>query len=179
MAELQSIIVSHGRHFFRYLGICNPICVKLLQIMPGVISHNLKKSSLFQTIFLASTNAAYTPDTHTNTHTTIAIAEMQCVAFFLKSTVTLYAENVYLNTFISVCYCMHFHSDMCMCVHMRVHVYMHGRCADSAKFIIINIHVIMILISLYNQSLTLLHTCPCFLRYTVYICVGNSGQLEV
>ena len=33
MAELEPIIVFHGRHFVRHLGICNPICVKLLQIM--------------------------------------------------------------------------------------------------------------------------------------------------
>ena len=37
MAELQPIMVFHGRHFVHYLGICNPICVKLLQIMSGVI----------------------------------------------------------------------------------------------------------------------------------------------
>ena len=43
MAELQPITAFHGRHFVRYLGICNPICVKLLQIMSGVIPRNLKK----------------------------------------------------------------------------------------------------------------------------------------
>ena len=59
MAELQPIIVFHGSHFIHHLGICNLICVKLLQIMSGVISHNLKKRSLSQSIFLASTNAAY------------------------------------------------------------------------------------------------------------------------
>ena len=32
----------HGRHFVRHLGICNPICVKLLQIMSGVVPRNLK-----------------------------------------------------------------------------------------------------------------------------------------
>ena len=67
MAELQPIIVFHSSHFVRHLGICNPICVKQLQIMSGVISRNLKKTtSLSQTVFLASTNAAYT---HTHTHT--------------------------------------------------------------------------------------------------------------
>ena len=84
----------HGRHFVRYLGICNPICVKLLQVMSGVIPCNLKKKSLSQTLFLKSTNAAYThTHTHTQTHTykytythtTIAISEMQCVAFRLKT----------------------------------------------------------------------------------------------
>ena len=84
MTELQSIIVCHGRHFVRHLGICNPICVELLEIMPGVIPRNLRKiTSLSQTVFLRSTNAAYThthtdrhtyrhTDTHRHAHTTIA-----------------------------------------------------------------------------------------------------------
>ena len=42
MAELQSVMF-HGRHFVRHLGICNPICVKLLQMMSGVNARNLKK----------------------------------------------------------------------------------------------------------------------------------------
>ena len=46
MAELQAIIVFHGRHFVRHLGICNPICVKLLQIMSGDIPRNLKKNDV-------------------------------------------------------------------------------------------------------------------------------------
>ena len=64
MAELQPIIVFHGRHFVRHFGICNPICVKLLKIMSSVIPCNLKKemTSLSQTVFLASTNV------HTHTH---------------------------------------------------------------------------------------------------------------
>ena len=32
MAELQLIIVVHGRHIVRHLEICNPICVKLTLI---------------------------------------------------------------------------------------------------------------------------------------------------
>ena len=43
MAELQPIIVFHGRHFVRHLGIWNLICDKLLQIMSGVIPRNLKQ----------------------------------------------------------------------------------------------------------------------------------------
>ena len=40
-------IPLHGRHFVRHLGICNPICIKLLQLMSGVITHNsVKKRSL-------------------------------------------------------------------------------------------------------------------------------------
>ena len=121
MAELQPIIVFHGRHFVCHLGICNPICVKLLQLMCAIITHNSvekrslyinkwlsysqllcftaailstilefvirfvsnsyrlcpvlfraikKTTSLSQTVFLRSTNAAYTQtDTCTDTHT--------------------------------------------------------------------------------------------------------------
>ena len=74
-------VVFHDRHFVRHLGICNPICVKLLHVMSGVISSNLKEktTSLSQTVFLRSTNAAYThththihTQTDTHTHTTIA-----------------------------------------------------------------------------------------------------------
>ena len=71
MAELQPIIVFHGRHFVRHLG----ICVKLLQTMSGVIPRNINKTttSLSQTVFPRSTNAAYThrqtdAQTHTHTH---------------------------------------------------------------------------------------------------------------
>ena len=38
MAELKPIIVFHGRHFVRHLGICNKICIKLIQLMCAVIS---------------------------------------------------------------------------------------------------------------------------------------------
>ena len=51
------------------VGICNPICVRLIEIMSGVIPRNLKKTSLSQTVFLRSANAAYT---HKHTDTTIA-----------------------------------------------------------------------------------------------------------
>ena len=43
MDELQPIIVFHGRHLVSHLGICNPTCVKFLQIMCGVIPRNLEK----------------------------------------------------------------------------------------------------------------------------------------
>ena len=42
MAELRPNIVFHDRHFVHHLGICNPICVKLLNVMSGVIPSNLK-----------------------------------------------------------------------------------------------------------------------------------------
>ena len=38
------IIVFHGRHFVRHLEICNRICVELLQLMSGVITHNSVKT---------------------------------------------------------------------------------------------------------------------------------------
>ena len=48
MAELQSIILFHGRHFVHHLGICNQICVKLLKLMCAVITHNsVKNRSLY------------------------------------------------------------------------------------------------------------------------------------
>ena len=48
MAELQSIIVFHGRHFVNHNGICNRICVELLQLMCAVITHNsVKKRRLY------------------------------------------------------------------------------------------------------------------------------------
>ena len=48
MAELQPTIMSHGRHFVHHLGICNPFCVKLLQLMCTVIMHNsVKERNLY------------------------------------------------------------------------------------------------------------------------------------
>ena len=36
-------LALHSRHFVCHLGICNPICVKLLQLMCAVITHNSAK----------------------------------------------------------------------------------------------------------------------------------------
>ena len=48
MAELQLIIVFHGRHFVRHLKICNRNCVKLLQLICALITHNsMKRRSLY------------------------------------------------------------------------------------------------------------------------------------
>ena len=72
MAELQPIIVFHGRDFVSHLGICNPICVKLLQIMSGVIPSNIKKRRIYLKPFSwgPQTRHTHTPtDTHTHTHT--------------------------------------------------------------------------------------------------------------
>ena len=70
MAALRSIIVFHGRHFVRYLGICNPSCVKLLQVMSGVNQRNLKKK---RRLYLKPfSGGQQTPHTHTDRHTTDA-----------------------------------------------------------------------------------------------------------
>ena len=43
----DTAIPLHGRHFVSHLGICSPICIKLLQLMSGIITYNLvKKRSL-------------------------------------------------------------------------------------------------------------------------------------
>ena len=68
MAELQPIIVFHGRPFVPDLGICNPICAKLLQIMSGVIPRNLKEVSISNRFPEVHKRGIYT-QTHTNTHT--------------------------------------------------------------------------------------------------------------
>ena len=52
MAKLQPIIVFHGRHFVRNLGICYRICIKLLQLMCAVIAHNLVENEIY--IFISS-----------------------------------------------------------------------------------------------------------------------------
>ena len=66
MAEIQSIIVFHGRHFVRHLGICN-LYQTLTDYVQCYSAEFKKTTSLCQTVFLRSTNAAYT-----QTHTTIA-----------------------------------------------------------------------------------------------------------
>ena len=54
MAELQPIIVFHVRHFVRHLGICYEICVKLVQLMCAVITHNsVKKRSIYNNKWLS------------------------------------------------------------------------------------------------------------------------------
>ena len=39
----DTVIPLHGRHFVSHLGIFNPICIKLLQLMSDVITHNSVK----------------------------------------------------------------------------------------------------------------------------------------
>ena len=77
MAELPLIIVFRGRHFIRHLGICNPICVKLLQIMSGLIRLNFGKNDVYlkpfscrpQTRHTHTQTHIQTDTTHTHTHT--------------------------------------------------------------------------------------------------------------
>ena len=47
-----SQLVFHGHHFVRHLGICNMICVKLLQVMSGVSPRNIKKHVSISNRFL-------------------------------------------------------------------------------------------------------------------------------
>ena len=73
MAELQPNIVFHGRHFDRHLGSCNPICVKLLQIISGVNSINLKEngvsiSNRFPEVHKRGIHINTDTHTHTQTH---------------------------------------------------------------------------------------------------------------
>ena len=89
----------YGRHFVRHLWICNPICVKLLQLMCDVIPHNSKKNDVSisnrfsevhkhgihtHTHTQKHTHTHKHTHTRTDTHTTIALGEMQYVAFRLK-----------------------------------------------------------------------------------------------
>ena len=74
MAELDPIIVFHGRHFVHHFGICNSICFKFLQIMSGVIPCNLKKRRLYLKPFSRGPHTRHThthtqTQTHTHTHT--------------------------------------------------------------------------------------------------------------
>ena len=74
MTELQPIIVFHGRNFVHHLGLCNQICAKLLQIMSGVIPHNLKKNDIsisnhFPVVHKCGIYTYRQTDTHTHTDT--------------------------------------------------------------------------------------------------------------
>ena len=46
----DTAIPLHDRHFVRHLGICNPICIKLPQLMSGVITHNSVKKNEVSTL---------------------------------------------------------------------------------------------------------------------------------
>ena len=66
MDELRPNIVFHGRHFVRHLGICNPICVKLLQVMSNVILSNFKEK---RRLYLKQLSEVHKRGIHTHTHT--------------------------------------------------------------------------------------------------------------
>ena len=59
MAELQPIIVFYSRHFVRHIEICNRICVKLLQLMSGVITHNSVKKTEVSILINGGVTANY------------------------------------------------------------------------------------------------------------------------
>ena len=81
MAQLQPIIVFHGRNFLRHLGICNPICVKLLWIVFGVIPRNLKKDISISNHFPGVYKRGIHTDTHTDTHDdSIQQNAMRCIS---------------------------------------------------------------------------------------------------
>ena len=75
MAELRPIIVFHGRHFVRYLEICNPICVKLLQVMSvsfrAIYKKDVSISNHFPGVHKRGihTHTHTHRQTHTHTHT--------------------------------------------------------------------------------------------------------------
>ena len=71
MVELRPNIEFHGCEFVRHLGICNQICVKLLQVMSGVIPRNLKKRRVYLKPFSWGPQTRHThtyTQTHTDTH---------------------------------------------------------------------------------------------------------------
>ena len=79
MDELQPNVVIHGRHFVRHIGICNPICVRLLQVMSCVILRNLKKNGVSISNRFPGVHKR---DTHTHTHDdSIRRNAMRCISF--------------------------------------------------------------------------------------------------
>ena len=76
-----SQLVFHGRHF----GTCNLICVKLLQIMSGVIPRNLKKRRLHLQPFFPPRSKTRHTHTHTRRQThddNIRWNAMHCIISF-------------------------------------------------------------------------------------------------
>ena len=77
----------HGRHFVRHLEIYNPICVKLLQVMSGVIPRNLKKNDVSISNHFPEVHKTRHTHTHTckntDTHTlydSIRRSAMRCIS---------------------------------------------------------------------------------------------------
>ena len=65
MTELRPIIVFHDRHFVRRIEIFNPICVKLLHVIFGVIRAILKTDVSIANRF----PGVHKRGIHTHTHT--------------------------------------------------------------------------------------------------------------
>ena len=89
MAELHPIIVFHGHHFVRHLGICNPMCQTLTGYIRCYSAQVEKKTRLYLKPFSCGPQTWHRQTdrhthTHTHGHTTITQGEMQCVAFYLK-----------------------------------------------------------------------------------------------
>ena len=72
MVELQRIKVFHARNFVRHLGICKSDLCQTLTAYVRYYSTQFKRKIRFssQTVFLRSTNSAYT-QTHRQTDTHI------------------------------------------------------------------------------------------------------------
>ena len=107
MAELRPNIVFHVRHFVRHLGICNPLCVNLLQVMSAVILSNLKeKRRLYFKPFSWGPQTRYThTQTHTHRHTHthddgIRRNAMRCIS--PKNTVLLLYRSL-IQPFLDYC----------------------------------------------------------------------------
>ena len=69
MAELQPIIVFHGRHFVRHLEICNPICVKTFTDYVWCYSVQFRKMASISNRFPGVHKRGIHTYTHTHTHT--------------------------------------------------------------------------------------------------------------
>ena len=83
MAELQPIVVFHGRHFFRHLGICNPICVKLIGYVRCHSAQFKKKPRLYLKPFSCFHKRGIHTDRHTHTRThddSIRWNAMRCIS---------------------------------------------------------------------------------------------------
>ena len=64
MAELQPILVFYSRHVVLHIGICNRICVKLLQLMSDVIAHNSVKKNEVSILINGRVSAKYNVSRH-------------------------------------------------------------------------------------------------------------------
>ena len=72
MVELQPIIVFHGRHFVRHIGICNPMCQTLTDYVQCYSTQFRKNdvtiSNRFSEVHKRSIHTHRHTHTHTDTH---------------------------------------------------------------------------------------------------------------